>query len=208
MHQPVISLIGMGIGGLDGLSAKARAAVAEASLLIGHPRHLALFPDHGGETVPLGSLPDLVHLLETTTKKAAVLASGDPLYFGIGRFLLQRLPKERISVFSNVSSVQYAFSLIKEPWDDALVLSVHGRELSAVLEQVLAAPKVCLLTDRTNTPQGIARALVQRTSGRYDAWLCEDLGMETQRCTRTDLHGLATCSCSDLNLLILLRRSS
>ncbi|MDY0300232.1 MAG: precorrin-6y C5,15-methyltransferase (decarboxylating) subunit CbiE [Trichlorobacter sp.] len=205
MKKPAISLIGMGVGGLDGLSARAFTAINESDLLIGHSRHLELFAEYTGEKRLLGRLPELVQLLETTDRKTAVLASGDPLYFGVGRYLLQRLPKERITVFSNVSSVQYAFSLIKEPWDDALVLSVHGRDLSAVLDQIMQAAKVCLLTDYKNSPKVIAKAILQRTANDYTVWICEDLGMDKERCTCTTLQELAGYNSSALNILILQR---
>jgi precorrin-6Y C5,15-methyltransferase (decarboxylating) len=207
MQHTEITLIGMGIGGSDGLTGTARKAIMQAELLIGHPRHLALFPEHPGEKIPLGKLPDLLQLLETTTKMTAVLASGDPLYFGVGRFLLNHLPKQRIRIISNISSVQYAFALIKEPWDDALVLSAHGRKLADILARIAAADKVCILTDQENSPKIIARELLKQKPGPCTVWLCEDLGLPTEKSTCTDLPSLLQLSCSDLNILILLRHA-
>jgi precorrin-6Y C5,15-methyltransferase (decarboxylating) len=205
MQQPEITLIGMGIGGLDGLTGAARKAIMQAELLIGHPRHLALFPEYPGEKQPLGKLPDLLHLLQTTDKSAAVLASGDPLYFGVGRFLLNHLPKERIRIISNISSVQYAFALIKEPWDDALVVSVHGRSMTEVMERIAAADKVCILTDQQNNPALIAEELLKRHASNYTVWLCEDLGLPTESTSCTDLAGLHQRELAGLTILILLR---
>jgi len=207
MQQPEITLIGTGIGGLDGLTGAARKVIMQAELLIGHPRHLALFPEHSGEKIPLGKLPDLLQLLETTPKMTAVLASGDPLYFGIGRFLLNHLPKQRIRIISNISSVQYAFALIKEPWDDALVLSAHGRKLADILARIAAADKVCILTDQENSPKIIARELLKQEPGPCTVWLCEDLGLPTEKSTCTDLPSLLQLPCSDLNILILQRHA-
>ncbi len=206
MQQAEITLIGMGIGGLDGLTGAARRAIMQAELLIGHPRHLALFSEHLGEKAALGKLPDLLQLLETTGKRTAVLASGDPLYFGVGRFLLNHLPKERIRIISNISSVQYAFALIKEPWDDALVVSVHGRSMAEIMERIAAADKVCILTDQQNNPALIAEELLKRHANNYTVWLCEDLGMDTERFSCTTLHAIAACTYSDLNILIIFRQ--
>ncbi|ACD97346.1 precorrin-6y C5,15-methyltransferase (decarboxylating) subunit CbiE [Trichlorobacter lovleyi] len=205
MQQPEISLIGMGVGGLDGLSGAARKAIMHAELLIGHPRHLALFSAHPGDKIPLGKLPDLLQLLEKTSKRTAVLASGDPLYFGVGRFLLNHLPKQRIRIISNISSVQYAFALIKEPWDDALVLSAHGRKLTDILGRIADADKVCILTDQENSPKEIAQELLKQKSAPHTVWLCEDLGLPTEKATCTDLPSLLQLPCSDLNILIFIR---
>lgn len=205
MQQLEITLIGMGIGGLDGLTGAARRAIMQAELLIGHPRHLALFSEHPGEKAALGKLPDLLQLLETTGKRTAVLASGDPLYFGLGRFLLNHLPKERIRIISNISSVQYAFALIKEPWDDALVVSVHGRSVAEVMERIAAADKVCILTDQQNNPALIAEELLKRHASNYTVWLCEDLGLATESTSCTDLAGLQQRECAGLTIMILLR---
>ena len=71
----------------------------------------------------------MLEQLRTTDKRCVVLGSGDPNFFGIARFLMRNLPKERIEIFPNVTSVQYAFARIKEPWDDAVFISVHGRGL-------------------------------------------------------------------------------
>lgn len=206
MKQPEITLIGMGVGGLDGLTAASRKAAMDAELLIGHPRHLELFSGYSGEKVVLGKLPQLLELLKTTGKTVALLASGDPLYFGIGRFLLANLPKERVRVLSNISSVQYAFAMIKEPWDDAVVLSAHGRGVVGILDAASTARKVCILTDRENTPQLIAQKLLERDIPPCEVWLCEDLGLATERCRCTGLQQLLELSCSELNVLILIRR--
>ena len=109
--------------GQEGFSAKALEIIATAGLLIGRQRHLDRFPNFKGDKVVLPEPPELLELLKTTDKQAVVLASGDPNFFGVGRFLLRNLPKERLEIFANVTSMQYAFARIKEPWDDAIFLS-------------------------------------------------------------------------------------
>lgn len=205
MAQDTIYLIGAGIEGQEGFSAKALEIIAAAGLLIGRQRHLDRFPDFCGEKVVLGDLPALLELLKTTDKRAVVLASGDPSFFGVGRFLLRNLPKERLEIFANVTSMQYAFARIKEPWDDAIFLSVHGRGMGRSIDKIVASEKACVLTDTVNTPAAIARELLDRGAEGYEAWVCEDLGMATEKFTRTTIKGLLTLQHSDLNLLILIR---
>jgi precorrin-6Y C5,15-methyltransferase (decarboxylating) len=205
MPQEKIYLIGAGIQGWEGFGSKALEVIGRAEMLVGHRRHLDIFPDFAGEKHELGDLSVMLDLLKKSEKRTVVLASGDPNFFGVARFLLRNLPKERVEIFPNVTSVQYAFARIKEPWDDAIFVSVHGRGLKGAVDRIIAAEKVAILTDKTNTPALIARELLARGAEGYEAWLCEDLGTPTEKLTKTDVRGLAELPASPLNILILIR---
>ena len=188
-----------------GSARKALEVIGKAEVLIGHQRHLDIFPDFPGEKRKLEDLSVMLDYLKGTDKLVVVLGSGDPNFFGVARFLLRNLPKERIEIFPNVTSVQYAFARIKEPWDDAIFVSVHGRGLKTAIDRIVAAEKVAILTDGVNTPATIARELIGRGAEGYEAWLCEDLGLPTEKITRTDVKGLAELPSSPLNILILIK---
>lgn len=205
MEQQKIYLVGAGIEGWEGFGSKALDIIAQAEVMIGHQRHLDIFPDFSGEKMPLGDLPEVLEFLKRTDKRVVVLASGDPAFFGISRFLLRNLPKERIEIFANVTSMQYAFACIKEPWDDAIFVSVHGRGMHAAVDKIIAAEKACVLTDKVNTPAAIAAELIERGAEGYEAWLCEDLGLDTEKFTKTSVRGLLELKPSDLNILILIK---
>jgi precorrin-6Y C5,15-methyltransferase (decarboxylating) len=200
-----IYLVGAGIAGWEGFGRKALEVIGKADVLIGHQRHLDIFPDFAGEKQVLGDLSLMLDFLKKTDLRTVILGSGDPNFFGVGRFLLRNLPKERIEIFPNVTSVQYAFARIKEPWDDAIFVSVHGRGLQRAIDRIVASEKVAVLTDNTNTPAAIARELIDRGAEGYDAWLCEDLGMPGEKFTRTDIKGLIDLPAADLNILILIK---
>lgn len=205
MSQQTICLVGTGIVGMEGFSVNALQAISNAELLIGRQHDLDRFPGFTGEKAVLGEWPALLSLLQTTSKRTVVLASGDPNFFGVGRFLLRNLPKERIEIFANVTSMQYAFARIKEPWDDAIFLSAQGKGMASTIDRVIAAEKACILTDRVNSPAAIAQELLNRGDDGFEAWVCEDLGLVSEKFTRTDIRGLLTLECSALNLLILIR---
>jgi len=169
MAQQKIYLVGAGMAGWEGFSSKALEIIGKADVLIGHQRHLDIFPDFAGQKTELGELSALLDFLQKTDKRVAILASGDPTFFGISRFLLRNLPKERIEIFTNVTSMQYAFARIKEPWDDAIFVSVHGRGMHAAVDKIVAAEKACILTDKVNTPAAIARELIERGAEGYEA---------------------------------------
>ncbi|MGA7828068.1 MAG: precorrin-6y C5,15-methyltransferase (decarboxylating) subunit CbiE [Geobacteraceae bacterium] len=205
MSQHKIYLVGAGIEGWEGFGSKALEAINSADLLIGHQRLLDIFPDFKGEKQTFSDLSMMLDLLKSSDKRVVVLSSGDPNFFGVARFLFRNLPKERIEIFPNVTSVQYAFARIKEPWDDAIFVSVHGRGLKGAIDRIIAADKAAVLTDEVNSPSAIAKELINRGAEGYDVHLCEDLGLPTEKFTRTDVRGLVDLQASPLNILILIK---
>ena len=205
MPQQKIYLVGAGIQGWEGFGARALEVIGTADVLIGHQRHLDIFPNFPGEKQVLGDLSIMLEFLKTTDKVVVVLGSGDPNFFGVGRFLLRNLPKDRIEIFPNVTSIQYAFARIKEPWDDAIFVSVHGRGLKGAVDRIIAAEKAAVLTDNVNTPAAIARELIHRGAEGYEAYLCEEMGLPGEKFTKTDVRGLVDLPSAPLNILILIK---
>ena len=201
-----IYVIGAGVEGQEGFSGRALELVGRAEILLGGERQLALFPDFAGETVVIGSnLGEMVERLRKTDRRAVVLASGDPLFFGVGRYLLRNLPEEEFEFVPNVSSVQYAFAKIKEPWDDAVFISAHGRGLKGAVDRIVANDKAAVLTDEVNTPAAIAAELIERGRDGYAAWVCENLGTAEEKIIETDVKGLLEIEAAPLNVLILIK---
>ncbi|GAB4567679.1 MAG: bifunctional cobalt-precorrin-7 (C(5))-methyltransferase/cobalt-precorrin-6B (C(15))-methyltransferase [Geothermobacteraceae bacterium] len=202
-----IYVVGAGVAGQEGFSRQALELISSADLLIGGERQLALFPDFKGQTLTVGSnLPEVIEALNNRTGRTVVLASGDPLFFGIGRYLLRNLPEEEFEFIPNVSSVQYAFAKIRQPWDDAVFVSTHGRPLKAAVDRIVANDKAAVLTDERNDPAAIARELIDRGREGYACWLCENLGGEDERIVETDVRGLLEIKAAPLNVLILVKQ--
>lgn len=201
-----IYVIGAGVEGQEGFPRRVLELIGKADLLLGGERQLELFPDFPGEKVTIGSnLGEVVERLKKNERRAVVLASGDPLFFGIGRYLLRNLPDEELEFVPNVSSVQYAFAKIKEPWDDAVFVSAHGRGLKGAVDRIVANDKAAVLTDEENTPKAIAAELIERGRDGYAAWLCENLGTAEERIIATDVKGLLEIEAAPLNVLILIK---
>lgn len=201
-----IYVIGAGVEGEEGFSGRALDLVGKAEILMGGQRQLDLFPDFPGEKVVIGSnLGAIAERLKTTDRQVVVLASGDPLFFGVGRYLLRNLPPERLEFVANVSSIQYAFSKIRVPWDDAVFVSAHGRGLKGAVDRIVANDKAAVLTDDINTPAKIAAELIERGRGGYAAWLCENLGGKDERILDVNLRELTRIEAAPLNVLILIK---
>jgi precorrin-6Y C5,15-methyltransferase (decarboxylating) len=201
-----IVVVGAGVQGQEGFSRQALEAINRAEVLAGRSAHLALFPDFPGDKVVFHDGPtEIIDFLQTTERRVAVLSSGDPLFFGIGSQLLRNLPEDRLEFLPNVSSVQYAFSKIRIPWDDAVFVSVIDRDLNTEVDRIVAVEKVAILTDRINSPGRVAAELIARGREGYKAYLCENLGTSKERIVITDLRTLRTMETAAPNLLILIK---
>ncbi|MEU6303272.1 precorrin-6y C5,15-methyltransferase (decarboxylating) subunit CbiE [Streptomyces chartreusis] len=144
--------------------------LAGAELVVGGRRHLdAAGPGDDVERVVLGALaPALDTIAEYVEKdrRVVVLASGDPGFFGIVRALAERFGSERLQVRPGVSSVAAAFARVGLPWDDAVVVSAHGRELRTAVNVCRARPKVAVLTGPGSGPAELGAALARKADAR------------------------------------------
>ncbi len=201
-----IYVVGAGMEGLEAFSPKALDLIEKAGVLMGSQRQLGLFGEFRGEKVLINdNLDEIVGRLLKSEKLTVVVASGDPLFFGIGRYLLRNLPAERLEFLPNVSSIQYAFGRIKIPWDDAVFISVIERDIRSEIDRIVASDKMAILTDQKNTPSKIARELLARGRDGYTVFLCENLGMKNERIISTNLKKLQQIPTEPLNVLILVR---
>ncbi|MDK2848013.1 MAG: precorrin-6B C5,15-methyltransferase / cobalt-precorrin-6B C5,C15-methyltransferase [Desulfuromonadales bacterium] len=202
-----IYVIGAGVEGQEGFSRRALELVMQADILFGRPKQLALFPDFSGEKVDIDqNFSDVVNRLKATHCISVVLASGDPLFFGIGRQLLRNFSEDELEFVPNVSSVQYAFAKLGIPWDDAVFLSCKGHASEDVVDRIVASDKVAVLTDAQNTPASLAREMMHRGREGYAAYLCENLGTGEERIVRTDIRGLLEEPAAPLNVLVLVKQ--
>jgi precorrin-6Y C5,15-methyltransferase (decarboxylating) len=209
MGHPLV-VVGIGHDGPAGLSAEARAHVAAARVLAGGRRHLGFFPESQGEKVVIDAdLEAVVARLREryAVAKTVVLASGDPLFYGIGSVLLRAFPREDLMFLPQVSSVQLAFARLKETWHDARVVSLHGRPLEALRPAVEAREaKIALLTDGTNHPAAIAAFLRGHGAAEdYALWVCENLGGADERVSRHAPARMGEEAFSPLNVVVLVR---
>lgn len=212
---PLIHIVGMGLGGARSLSQETLPVVESATLLIGAQRHLdALsesYPsDIQAEQWPLGDFSSTFdrlrsHLCQFPETNAVILATGDPLFFGIGRLLLTAFPAEQLVFHPQVSAIQLAFSRIKCPWQDATLLSLHGRSeetLIAALKQ--GNGKIAILTDPRLTPNAVANILLSLDL-RYQIWVCENLGSSQEKVSCHTPEQAVHQPFAPLNVVVLLK---
>lgn len=207
-----IHVVGIGLDGAAGLVEQVRQLVLSATLLVGSDRHLSYFPNHPAKRIVLGDFTQAIekirHHQVAGCGCVVVLVTGDPLFYGLGRLLLAEFPPELLTFHPHLSSVGLAFNQIKVPWQDARIISLHGRsvdQLIQVLQQ--GVDKIAVLTDGNNTPSAIARLLLALDlPSHYQLWVCENLGGETQTVQSYSPEDILDQTFAPLNVVVLIRQ--
>ena len=191
------------------------AIINGCGCVVASNRHRPLIADGGLEIIPIAPLAEA---LATIAKRlavmdVAVLASGDPLFFGIGRTLIEKFAADRVRVHPALSSMQIACARFNEPWDDVFFVSLHGREGAGLAARIMPHGKVFCFTDRVNSPSVVAQAILAACVGMdapalaagYTVWVAENLGQGDERITKGSLAEIAAACFADLNVMLLKR---
>lgn len=204
-----IAIIGIGDDGLQAVSPAVGERIEQAQVLLGSERALDLLPDSvAGKRVQIGS--DLAELADQVRnigdQSAVVLVLGDPMFYGLARYITDEFGKDRFEVIPHVSSMQLAFARVMESWDEAYLTNLANHSLGSVIEKVRIAERVGLFTTDSVGPDQVAQALLDKQIDYFDAYVCENLGARNERVTRGSLADIAAQSFEPLNVMILVRQ--
>ena len=182
MNAPWLSLIGLGEDGADALTPAARALVAQASLIVGGARHLAMI-DAPAERLQWPSpLSDaLPQILAQRGKPTVVLASGDPFFYGVGDLIARHVAPDEIFCVPAPSAFSLAAARLKWSLQDCALLSLHGRAFERVTPHLQPRAKIIALSWDESTPARLARHLVARGMGGSRLHVLERLGGPHER---------------------------
>ncbi len=201
--------------GCSGLTKEQTGRLGRCGLIVGTPRHLALVQGMAAEKHPITPLAPALKSIRhgLVSGDVGVLASGDPLFFGIGRRLLKEFGPDRLVVLPALSTMQEACARFHLPWDDMAKVSLHGRKTLHAPGLLLGWEKSFVFTDRHNTPASLARQLVDYLELIEDAPLlagcrmhvAENLGAREERLFSGTLAEAASEHFAELNVLIVTR---
>lgn len=177
----MIYVAGIGPGHPSFLTEAGRKAIECSQVLIGGKRNLEGFPEFQGEKMALGN--NLMEVLAFMKKQHSrqtitVLASGDPLIYGIGRFLSQHFNQEEMVIIPGISAVQYFFSRIPMDMNDLYITSSHGKVPD--FDRLLSMEKVAMVTDGIIGPAEIAEEILKRKL-RKVLYIGENLSYEEEK---------------------------
>jgi precorrin-6Y C5,15-methyltransferase (decarboxylating) len=205
MTEPWLTLIGIGADSVDGLGRRSREALARAEVLVGGARHLTMLEDDGRPRLlwrsPLADT--LGDLLALRGRAVAVLATGDPLWHGVGRLLLRHVPRQEVRVLPHVSVFQEACSRLGWAMEDVLPLSLHGRPLDRLHRHLQPGRRLLLLTADGEAPAAIAALLAAAGFGASRLWVLEELGGSRERVVAASAGMVAAERFAELNVVAL-----
>ncbi|MDB5349737.1 MAG: precorrin-6y C5,15-methyltransferase (decarboxylating), CbiE subunit,precorrin-6Y [Planctomycetota bacterium] len=207
-HAKIV-IVGIGDDGLSGLTESAKKTVLGADVVLGAEATLRLLADLPGRKVTLD--PEMTAALrqvrEALSARAPVLVNyGDPLFYGVARYLCDRLGKDQFEVVPHVSSMQLAFARVKESWEDAYLTSLAGRPIESVIDRIRTAEKVGLFSSDAYPPARLAQSLLDHGIDYFRAYVCENLGQPDERVTQAELPDLVEMDFDPLHVLILVRK--
>ena len=214
MAEPAVTVVTVvGVIGGEVFGSAARAAVHTADVLVGSPRHLAWFTGddradgrHCEHIELVGPLPPLIERIaehRAAARRVCVLSSGDPGFFGITRLLAERFGPLGVQILPAPSSVSLAWAAAGMPWDDADVVSAHGRSLADAVARASRSPKVAVLTAPSNPPDVLGKELVAAGCGPREVIVASRIGEVDERIVRTDLDGLAGGAFDPMSVVLL-----
>jgi precorrin-6Y C5,15-methyltransferase (decarboxylating) len=195
----------VGISG-DSLPPLADSVLTDVALVVGSTRLLDRFAPSGTRKVVLnGDIPSVLDQVAQEPGQVCVLATGDPGFFGIVRALTERFGSDQLDVQPSPSSVSLAFARLGLPWDDARVVSAHGRPLADAARAAAAASKVAVLTSPDSPPEALGQSLLHTGASYQRVVVCSRLGAATDECLYdVDLAELAEGRWDPLSVVVLL----
>ena len=149
---------------------------------------------------------ELVDWLRSQETDVILISRGDPLWFGIGRILLENFSNDELSFYPSNTCTQLAFSKLKIPWQDTVNVSIHGRDSTKLVEALKARPSsLAIITDSNNKSLEIIRKNLSELNliDFYDFWLCEEIGFDNEKIRKLDLKQSLPSDISSLNIVVL-----
>lgn len=198
----MLTVVGMGPAGLRLMTPAAREAIDCADALVGGKRHLLQFPGFCGETFVLGAnVPELLAWVEARQeKKVVIVASGDPLFYGIGSRMVAHFGIARVRIIPGISAVQYLCAQAGIDMNEMWLTSSHGRSVN--VDELARHRKVAMVTDSRCGPKEIAAQLAACGKGHRWMVIGENLAMENER-----IHWLPVsevCADYEMNAVVIL----
>ncbi len=201
-----LSIIGIGEDGVAGLSPAARALIAQAGLVVGGQRHLDFLGDLAtGERL---AWPSPMHdafpaILARRGGPVAVVATGDPFFYGVGSLLAAQVPAGEIVCLPGISAFSLAASRLGWAQQDCALVTLHGRALERVLPVLQPNSRVLVLSWDSATPTRLAELLARYGFGDTRMTVCEAMGGPDERLRATLAKDFALGGIAALNLIAL-----
>lgn len=205
-HQIII--VGIGPGSPDYIIPLAKREIDQAKVLVGSRRALDTFTTPTAETRVIDS--NISAVLDYIQEKllqadVVVLVSGDPGFYSMLSSIRRRFNAENIKVIPGLSSTQIAFAKISEPWQDALLISMHGRTATDEALAFACGKRLGILTDGKNNPPAIAQVLLDAGwPASTKTWICANLSYPEEKVLQLTLSEAAGLSGFEHSVMVVM----
>ncbi|MCB9946416.1 MAG: precorrin-6y C5,15-methyltransferase (decarboxylating) subunit CbiE [Rhodospirillaceae bacterium] len=178
-----LSVIGIGEDGLDGLSSAARTLLGQAELIIGGERHLAMVPDDGRERLcwPRPLKAAIPEILARRGRRVAVLATGDPMCYGVGARLSRVVSADEMTIIPALSAFSLAAARMAWSLPDIETVTLHGRPAEMIIPCLYPGARILALTADGGTPGTVARILCEQGYPDSRMSVVEQMGGPAER---------------------------
>ena len=195
-HGQRIAVVSLGCNQHSRLTVAANKSLQQAQIIFGATHHfeeiahIATIAEKICFPSPFSGLAEQLMLHQH--QSLAVLASGDALLYGVGNWLNQLVGRENLVFYPNISSVQACFHHLGFAWQEAQIISLHGRPLSVLRRYLKDQQLIALFTDQHANPVAIAAELFEQGFAESQIWICQAMGSKQQRITQYRADALAT----------------
>jgi precorrin-6B C5,15-methyltransferase / cobalt-precorrin-6B C5,C15-methyltransferase len=203
-----LSIVGIGEDGLPGLSPAARAAIERAEILVGGARHLAMISVSSAERLAWATpLAATLPAIEARRgQRVVVLASGDPMWFGIGATLTSHFTRDEMMILPQTGAFSLAAACLGWPLAETTAISLHGRPLENLALHLAPNARILALSENRGTPAAVAAYLTAHGWGPSELTVLEHLGGAAERRTAGTAAGWTHAPGADLNTLAIVCR--
>lgn len=205
-HQ-IVTVVGTGPGDPLYISPLAQQAIENAEVIVGAPRLLTQLASSQQVQVPVDrDLPGLVEFIEEKRhqQKIVVLVSGDTGVYSLADYLGRHMDNEVLEFIPGISSIQVMFARLKRPWQQARIISMHGRNWAGLAEAINDSPLTAILTGTPWTPQAIAQYLLQEGLPDLKVVLGQDLTYPREKIVFCSLQELSRDSHDYYNTVMVI----
>lgn len=203
METPWLTVIGLGEDGIEALPAAVRALVEGAEVLLGGKRHLAMIPENGAERltwrIPL--IDSMADIEAHRGKRVVVLATGDPMHYGIAVTLARHFSRDEMLVLPSAGALSLACARLGWPVASVECLTLHGRPLETLRAYLAPEHKLVILSHDGATPAAVAAELVEAGYGASEITVFEHMGGDKERRVEGKAESWAEQDIADLNTI-------
>lgn len=205
-----VNIIGIGPGNPDLLTGAARQAIAESNILIGDKRMLSAFAENEKMlyyTIRTSDIVEIAAKADPAKDVIAVLVSGDVGFFSLAKTISGKLPECECVRYVGISSLVYFAGRLNMSWDDAKIVSMHGRNQNLVAA-VAQNKKVFSLTGGDNSAQLLCAQLCEHGLGKVQVYVGENLSYPEEKITSGTAEEISALQFPSLSVMMILNEEA